>query len=66
MSVTITVVKLRSAETKEAICIINPDNMLKRIWLPKSEIRDDKPSTIKKGHWDVTIPDWLAAKHNLG
>lgn len=52
-------------ETPEAICISHPNKPLKTLFLPKSEIRDMDEDGLKKGYADITIPDWLAEKHDL-
>lgn len=61
--VTFNAIRRSSLDTPDAYCICHPDNSLKVIHLPKSETSIQK--TKVPAWWSVTIPVWLAEKHDL-
>ena len=63
--VTLDLKVLASRETPEAIYINHPKNVLKFLFLPKSEISKIVPSS-KGGVWrEVTMSEWIAEDKNL-
>ena len=65
VSVTLDLKVLASRETPEAIYINHPKNILKFLFLPKSEISKIAASS-KGGVWrEVTMSEWIAEEKNL-
>ena len=63
--VTLDLKVLASRETPEAIYINHPKNILKFLFLPKSEISTIATSS-KGGVWrEVTMSEWIAEEKNL-
>ena len=63
--VTLDLKVLASRETPEAIYINHPKNILKFLFLPKSEISKIATSS-KGGVWrEVTMSEWIAEEKNL-
>lgn len=55
---------LKSRETDEAIYVAHPKNILKYLFLPKSQV-SFKPAK-EGGLWhDVDMPEWLAEEHRF-
>lgn len=63
--VTLELKVLASRETDQAIYVNHPKNILKFLFLPKSEITGNVKSSKGGSRRDITIPEWLAEEHNL-
>ena len=54
-----------TAETEKALGVRQTEDEEDLIWLPKSQIEFDGKEYRRGQVITVTIPDWLAEKHNL-
>lgn len=64
-TVTITLRVIASSETPEAIYVQHPRNALKFLFLPKSQIKSNKPAPEGKGRRVLAVSEWLAEQENL-
>ena len=56
---------LPSRETKEALYMRHPRNILKFLFIPKSVVRSQRKVVGTQMDWDLEIEDWWAKENDL-
>ncbi len=65
MSYSFEAVRLTSRDTKEAIYVRHPKNLLTCLFLPKAAILHMSEIKGKQGYWFIEIPESLAEQKGL-